>query len=385
MPFLFLIKRELTLLVQKRKLILFILLFGASAYALLIGNLYRHQVPDPIPLVLCDEDHTALSRSLTQYMHEADRVDIIASTDSEKEAYSFLDSKKVEGMVIIPQDFSKKISRHEPVSILFLTDGTNTLYQSYALSPVQNAAAQFSAEREMESAALDHVPYLPAAPIYVSFRIRENPTSGYGLFYLYGVMITAAQLGLMISFAESLHEDLKAHFFQKGPVMKLLLAKELPLACLSLLATTPSIAIVLGIFHLPFKGSILLFFLLYAAYAGAALFMAALMTLFFKTEIALVQCLVFYALPAFLLAGYIWPNIAMLPLMRWISYLIPLHYIIIDFRNLALTGTSGTYLFHFLILLGVSILGFFITAGIIQRRINKETHRPVNTREIIEG
>ena len=114
-------------------------------------------------------------------------------------------------------------------------------------------------------------------------------------------------------------------------------------------------------------------------------FMAALMTLFFKTEIALVQCLVFYALPAFLLAGYIWPNIAMLPLMRWISYLIPLHYIIIDFRNLALTGTSGTYLFHFLILLGVSILGFFITAGIIQRRINKETHRPVNTREIIEG
>lgn len=371
MSFFALMGREITILLKRRKLILFILLFGASAYALLVGNLYRNHVVTTIPLVICDQDQSSLSRSLARYIIEADRVQVIASVQDEKEAYALLDKKKAEGLIIIPQDFSKKISRHEPVSLLFLTDGTNSLYQGYAMAPVQQAAAQFSAEREMETASLEKVPYLPAAPVYPSFRIKENPTQSYSFFYLYGVTITAAQIGLMLSFAESLYEDLRNRTFQKISILKLLLAKEITFSLLSTAALLPALTLITGFFHMPYKGSFLLFFALYVVYTGAALFMAALITFAFKTEIAMVQFLVFYALPSFLLSGYIWPDDAMLPMMKWISLLIPLHYITTDFRSLALSGTSGTFLSHFLILLTISTAGYFFTAWMIRRRMRE--------------
>lgn len=373
MTFFTLVRREISTLVKRRKLILFILLFGASAYSLLVGNLYRNQVVTTIPLVICDEDQSSLSRSLSRYIMEADRVQVISSVQNEKEAYALLDKKEAEGLIIIPPDFSKKITRHEPVSLLFLTDGTNSLYQNYAMAPVQEAAAQFSAEREMETAALEKVPYLPAAPVYPSLRIKENPTQSYSFFYLYGVTITAAQIGLMIAFAESLYEDMKKRTFRKISILKLLLAKEITMAFLSTAAILPAFTIIIGFFHMPYKGALLPFFALYIVYTGAALFTAALMTFAFKTEIALIQCLVFYALPAFLLSGYIWPDTAMVPMMRWISFLIPLHYITTDFRNLALSGTSGTFLSHFLILLTASTAGYFFTAWMIQRRMKDDT------------
>ena len=256
MTFFTLVRREISTLVKRRKLILFILLFGASAYSLLVGNLYRNQVVTTIPLVICDEDQSSLSRSLSRYIMEADRVQVISSVQNEKEAYALLDKKEAEGLIIIPPDFSKKITRHEPVSLLFLTDGTNSLYQNYAMAPVQEAAAQFSAEREMETAALEKVPYLPAAPVYPSLRIKENPTQSYSFFYLYGVTITAAQIGLMIAFAESLYEDMKKRTFRKISILKLLLAKEITMAFLSTAAILPAFTIIIGFFHMPYKGAL---------------------------------------------------------------------------------------------------------------------------------
>ncbi len=59
-------RRELRLLISERPVILLVLLGAASAYALLIGNLYAGRIVQKIPVTVCDLDDSALSRELTR-------------------------------------------------------------------------------------------------------------------------------------------------------------------------------------------------------------------------------------------------------------------------------------------------------------------------------
>ena len=69
------IQRELRLLIHDRFVILLVLIFAASAYALLIGNLYRGEIVQNIPAAVCDLDDSALSRELIRDVADADQYD----------------------------------------------------------------------------------------------------------------------------------------------------------------------------------------------------------------------------------------------------------------------------------------------------------------------
>ena len=69
------IQRELRLLIHERFMVFFVLMFAASAYALLIGNLYCGEIVQNIPVAVCDLDDSALSRELIRDVADADQYD----------------------------------------------------------------------------------------------------------------------------------------------------------------------------------------------------------------------------------------------------------------------------------------------------------------------
>ena len=89
--------------------------------------------------------------------------------------------------------------------------------------------------------------------------------------------------------------------------------------------------------------------------------MAGLLALYFRTKLTLTQFLVFYSLPAFLISGYIWPEQAMPGIIRFLAWLQPLHYAMVDFRQLALTGQSATWGIHACLLAGAGVIAAFFT------------------------
>ena len=113
-----------------------------------------------------------------------------------------------------------------------------------------------------------------------------------------------------------------------------------------------AIFILIALFDMPLRGAISQIILLAAAFLLAVEGLGGIAALYFKTRLALVQAMVFYTLPAFLLSGYIWPETGMVDVVKWISLLQPVHYALSDFRNLALTGSSPDYWLDVGILLG---------------------------------
>ena len=356
--------REIKLLLYERRMVFFVLLCASSAYALLIGNLYQGHIVQNISVAVCDLDDSSLSRNLIRDIRSADQYRYIGKLASEEAVDQALQEGRTDVVLIIPAGFARDIYTDQPVSVGFLTNGSNTLQQGYAMVPMQAVISNFGAVCAVRSAAIHGVPLLPAVPVQLSIRMVGNPTQSYAFFYLYGVMLTAAQIGLMVSFALSVHGDFHNHYMQRRGFWRTLLVKELFYNGVSLFSIFMGLAIITGGFQMPFHGGIKDTFILCISFTFVVTNLAGILALYFRTELALVQCLVFYTLPAFMLSGYIWPEIGMMPLFQWISWLIPIHYAAIDFRDLALLGNAAGEYRHAAILVGVGILELSIMKGL---------------------
>lgn len=362
------LKQEWVTLFRKRKLVGFILFFAATAYALLIGNLYGGHTVQNIPMAVVDMDDSQESRALIEAVGDSDQYSIQAHVGSEAEGRKLLDDKRVAALVVVPPDFSKSLAAGTSVNVGLISDGSNTLVQSYSLAPMQTVIGAFAAAQAQKTAAAFGVPQLPPVPIGLSVRMTQNQTNSYAFFYMYGVMITAAQIGIMLSFALSMYYGLKEGDFRAFGPWKALVGKEIFYVLSSMVSASIGLLCLTGLFQFPFRGSILEFWLLYGCFAFATANLAGFFALYFRTELAMVQALVFYALPAFLLSGYIWPSLGMLPLWNWLSAFIPLHYVIPHFRSMALAGSAGGWEGDAAVLLAFGLTAFVINGMIIRRR-----------------
>ena len=77
-----------------------------------------------------------------------------------------------------------------------------------------------------------------------------------------------------------------------------------------------------ALFKLQFKGDLFLTMILCLAFLFVVENLSGIAALFFRTKIGLCQCMVFCTLPAFLISGYIWPEIGMFDAVKWLSYLL---------------------------------------------------------------
>lgn len=302
------LQREMKILFYRRRMVFIVLIAAASAYALLIGTLYQNQTVQQIPVMVCDLNQSALSRQLVQDIASADQYRFLGTVNSEEEGQKQLASQNAAVVVVIPRDFSENYYAGRPVSLAFLQNGTNTLVAGYALPPMQSVWAAWAGQHRAYGNMIHNTSWLSLAGVRLDLRYTANPVQSYLSFYVYGVMLIAAQIGIMMGYALS------------------------------------------------------------AVFLLAVENLAGLIALYFRTRLALVQCLVFYTLPAFLLSGYIWPVQAMPGVIHSISLLQPVHYALSDFRQLALSGTAGSYAFHMAVLVSMAFLSCVMTGAVIWYR-----------------
>ncbi len=145
----------------------------------------------------------------------------------------------------------------------------------------------------------------------LSSRMLDNPTQSYLEFYFYGVMLMATQIGMIMGFSMSMYEDFNGGFFDNGNAEKILAAKSIFYLFMSLGSIVLGMFFLSALFKLPFKGDLFLTMILCLAFLFVVENLSGIAALYFRTKNGLCQCMVFYTLPAFLISGYIWPEIGM--------------------------------------------------------------------------
>lgn len=362
------LQREMKILFYRRRMVFIVLIAAASAYALLIGTLYQNQTVQQIPVMVCDLNQSALSRQLVQDIASADQYRFLGTVNSEEEGQKQLASQNAAVVVVIPWDFSENYYAGRPVSLAFLQNGTNTLVAGYALPPMQSVWAAWAGQYRAYGNMIHNTSWLSLAGVRLDLRYTANPVQSYLSFYVYGVMLIAAQIGIMMGYALSVQDDARHGFYRRHGFGRVMAVKVLFYWTLSFISVLIGIVVLAAIFHLPFRGPLWQILSLCAVFLLAVENLAGLIALYFRTRLALVQCLVFYTLPAFLLSGYIWPVQAMPGVIHSISLLQPVHYALSDFRQLALSGTAGSYAFHMAVLVSMAFLSCVMTGAVIWYR-----------------
>jgi len=283
------------------------------------------------------EQPTPAARELAASFAASRWFDVRLATD--RRAFdSDLVRGRIGGIIVIPADFVAGPARNsgsQPVQVI--VDGTDPNTASF----VQN----YSAGVVATWAAINGTQGQNLTPrISADARVWFNPelTSKYFLvpgaiaivMTLVGTLLTA-----LVVAREWERGTMEAVMATPVTAAELLLGKVLPYFVLALIAMSLCVAIAVGLFGVPFRGSLLALYALSAAFLVPALGQGLLISAATKNQFLASQLALLSAfMPGFLLSGFLFEIESMPKIIQWITVIVPARYLIPGFQTVFLAG-----------------------------------------------
>jgi ABC-2 type transport system permease protein len=305
-----------------------ILLFGYGM-SLDVTNL-------PVAIVL--EDPSPASTDLAASF-ELSRYFDVQKTTSMRLAEDWMLARKVDGIVRIRPDFSRRLSRGD-AEVQLLVHGIDAnrarIIQGYAQAAVGVWAARRSAEGERVS----------TGPVQVQNRLWFNETNESRYFLVPGLIVLVMTLiGALLTSLVVAREWERGTMEQLAatPVhrVEVILGKLLPYLGIGLLDITAAILIGLVLFQVPFRGNVLLLYAMAFLFLLGAMGLGIAISAAFKSQLLATQtAMIATYLPSLILSGLIFDIASMPWLLQVISNIVPAKYFIVVLRGIFLKGVG---------------------------------------------
>ena len=338
------LQESIQLLKKDPRRIIFII--GAPiAYLFLFGILYSPQIVNHIPIAICDEDQSTLSRQMIQGLSDSERLNIIAVSNNELATSDLLNQNITMGTVHIPQNFSQQVKTGNTSKIMLTIDGSNLISTNTLLTTIQPIIAHTTTTVSAQllnanlKAPIDTLGKV--MPVQLQYRVLHNQNESYLYFFLIGLAMAAFQQGIFLATgAALLAQPLKIANNSYRNLMYYFSAKLLPYFLSALLAFTLTIYIAITCFNLPSLFSFIEVSALAISFTCAAIALTFLLASLVKNELIFSRISIIYTVPAFILSGYIWPYQSMSLISKLLSCLFPITYLSSTCREIILAGTS---------------------------------------------
>ena len=234
---------------------------------------------------------------------------------------------KIKGAVIIPNDFSTKLSRGQKANLLVITDGsevnTANYVQSYALA-ISNSWLATSKYKSQLSRPL----------INVEARTWYNPDLNSHYFIVPGsIAITMTLIGILLTSLVIAREwergTMEALLSTKVRAIHIVLGKYIPYFILGMLSTAFNMFLCVCIFQVPFRGSYLMFFLISGIFLFTSLGIGLMISTALKNQfMASMVAMSVGFMPALMLSGLMFPINSMPTFFQYLTMIIPPRYYI---------------------------------------------------------
>jgi len=312
-----------------------------------------------------DMDHTEQSRALLRKFEGTPYFTLTAVAHDEQEAQELLDRSKVDAIVRVPYNFGADISRMKQTGVQVLVDGSNSNTASIVGNYATGVIAGFNAETLASQRGARLVDATRNGPVRVAVpsvepatRVWFNPDLKSRNYFVPGIVVNIIMIVTLNMTAMSIVREKEIGTMEQIMVtpirpFELMIGKTLPFAAIGFFESAFVTTLALLIFHVPFRGSVLLL-------AGAtALFLLSMLGLgLFLSTVSHTQqqasmTSFFFIQPAFMLSGFIFP-IRNMPLpVQWVTYLNPLRYFMDIVRGVFLKGAGLDALWFQMLMLGV--------------------------------
>jgi ABC-2 type transport system permease protein len=317
-----------------------------------------------LPTALADFDHSRASREVAERFASSGYFNIKHQATREDQVAELLDRGGAMAAIVIPPEFSLRLSEGESVSVQLLLDGSNANTASVAQSYAQRIIQNYTMER-LQIILQEPMPRIEHRP-----RIWYNSELNYRYFMVLSMISLAGMMVGVITAAAGIVREKEAGTIEQmlvTPVKpaELIVAKMLPTLFVGLVALFPSLLIAWWV-GVPMRGNLIWFFLFSIVFLASSMGIGILVATIADT---LQQALLisFVALfPLLFLSGTVVPLESMPLGLQYLAELSPLRHYMDAVLGIFLKGVGLDILWPRLaamaalgaVLLSVSLLRF---------------------------
>ena len=290
---------------------------------------------------------------------------LVAELTREADIETWLNAGRAAIVVVIPPDFQRRIDGQGQAHIQVITDGTLAMTATLSVAYLASISARYAVDiLERRAGAGAHIP-LPSLDERV--RVRFNPNTSSAWFASLLEMLNMCTMVSLLLTATGLVREkergtLEQLLVSPARPIEIFLAKIVPTVLIALLLTAVCFVVVLRpAFHVPLRGSVVLFFAVTALYVFAMTSMGIAIAMVARTLAQACMIMILILQPMIFLSGAWNPPEAMSPWMRWISLVSPLRYYIDFAFGVVLKGSPLTLVLGDvlgILLLGGGLFGF---------------------------
>ncbi|RLA52758.1 MAG: ABC transporter permease [Gammaproteobacteria bacterium] len=307
-----------------------------------------------------DADHSMASRELI-YRFQPPYFKLGGEIPDQKEGLRLLDQGKALVVLDIPPKFQHDLIQGKPTAVQIQIDTSNTILGTLAASYSAQIIEQYSFDAALQRIGLTDA-NLAGMPMLVDrHRVWYNPNQEDAWFMPISELLTVITvLAMMLPAAAAVREKERGTIEQLivSPLtpIQIMLPKVIAMTLVILLGTVLSVFLVLyGVFSIPIKGSLPLFFTVTALYTFAVSGLGLFISTMSRNLAQTIMLAIMIMMPIILLSGAWTPPEAMPPGIRQAMYLSPLYYYIEMSYGILLKGAGLDILWDSL--LGLTLLG----------------------------
>lgn len=328
-----------------------------------------------LPIIVVDNDHTAMSQRLLGMIQSTRAIEIWGHTTDIREAEALLRRGDVYAILLVPDGFQRDIYGSRQTKIECYVSGTNLSASGVIESAVQTVMRTFGAGisiSKLETEGMkQHDAILEVMPINTLTRIISNPYLNYGyylapIFMFMSIAIFTTLLTIYAIGRELYYSTARQWFIATGGKLTTsTIGKLLPTTVAMILFSQLIFLIIFKLMGMECAGSYLgltigsILFII--AYQCVALFIISL-TSNLRLALSLGGG---YAVMAFTFSGITFPTMAMFDIAQWLSQLFPLTWLSNIFVDQAMRGTP----IHYTIPSFIALITFTTLPIIVMRRL----------------
>jgi ABC-2 type transport system permease protein len=323
-----------------------------------------------LPTALLDQDLTPQSRDLIEAYRASGYFDITLHVSTEEELRRLIDKGQFRAGLIIPAGYGRDLQRNHKAQVSVVIDGSDPTVASTAFAAAQTVAQAQSLELAQEIMGLDpdNLPGISVHP-----RVWYNPDMKSVNFMIPGLIALILQFLTTLFTSISIVREREQGTIEQlivTPIKppELILGKVAPYVAIAFFDLAEILVIGVFWFGVPISGSVTLLLAISVLFLLTTLGMGILISTIARSQQEAMFLSFFTLLPSIFLAGFLFPLEAMPQPLQWISYVVPLRYMLVIVRGIILKGVGLRILASEVI--AITIFGVIIF-GVAARRFRK--------------
>lgn len=296
-----------------------------------------------IALAVLDQDRSPESRELIDAFRASGYFDLEHQLESPAEIEHLLDRNDAQIVLVIPADFAERLGTQSPPQVQAVVDGSDANTATIVIAYAEAITVQYSS-RLTASVRPARFPVQVASRVWYNEELLSRNMIVPGLVAVIMSIIAALLTSLTIAreWERGTMEQLASTPVSRVEVV---VGKLLPYIAIGLIDIAITVVLGIALFQVPFRGSVLLLFVLSLLFLIGALGFGIFISAVAKSQMLATQAaMVVTYLPALLLSGFMFSIDAMPPLLRAITYLIPARYFLVVTRGIFLKGVGADVL-----------------------------------------